>query len=129
MLIAADSPFIDNPPNRTVPSTKFPSSLPKFLEKAGLSWKSYGGYAANYLAGVNPKSRVKSQDFLVDAATGKLPNVSWLHAQIETDEHPPYPHPSGTPMGNVTKGMQWTVDQVNALVKGGLWPKSVVFIT
>jgi phospholipase C len=32
-------------------------------------------------------------------------------------------------MGNVTTGMQWTVDQVNAIVKGGLWPKTAVFIT
>ena len=25
--------------------------------------------------------------------------------------------------------MQWTVDQVNAIVKGGLWPKTAIFIT
>ena len=32
-------------------------------------------------------------------------------------------------MGNVTTGMQWTVDQVNAIVEGGLWGKSAIFIT
>jgi phospholipase C len=25
--------------------------------------------------------------------------------------------------------MQWTVDQVNAIVKGGLWPNTAIFIT
>ena len=25
--------------------------------------------------------------------------------------------------------MQWTVNQVNSVVKGGLWPKTVIFIT
>jgi len=30
-------------------------------------------------------------------------------------------------MGNVTTGMQWTVDQVNAIVKGGLWGKTAIF--
>jgi phospholipase C len=32
-------------------------------------------------------------------------------------------------MGNVTKGMQWTVDQVNSVAQGGLWATSVMFIT
>ena len=32
-------------------------------------------------------------------------------------------------MGNVTHGMQWTVDQVNAIVKGGLWKNTAIFIT
>lgn len=32
-------------------------------------------------------------------------------------------------MGNVTDGMKWSVQQVNAVVKGGLWPKTVIFIT
>ncbi len=32
-------------------------------------------------------------------------------------------------MGNVTTGMQWTVDQVNAIVKGGLWGRIAIFIT
>ena len=32
-------------------------------------------------------------------------------------------------MGNVTTGMQWTVDQVNAVVKGGLWSRVAIFVT
>ncbi|HZD11967.1 MAG TPA: alkaline phosphatase family protein, partial [Candidatus Binatus sp.] len=31
--------------------------------------------------------------------------------------------------GNVTTGMQWTVDQINAIVQSGLWSHSAIFIT
>jgi phospholipase C len=33
------------------------------------------------------------------------------------------------PVGNVTNGMEWTVTQVNAIIKGGLWPQTAIFIT
>src|SRR5437016_13741242 len=32
-------------------------------------------------------------------------------------------------MGNVTTGMQWTVDQGNAIVKGELWSRVAIFVT
>jgi len=31
--------------------------------------------------------------------------------------------------GNVTKGMQWTLAQLKAVVAGGLWPSTAFFIT
>jgi len=44
MLIAGDSPIIDNPPRSPQPVYDLPS-LPISLEKAGLTWGNYGGYA------------------------------------------------------------------------------------
>ena len=42
----------------------------------------------------------------------------------------PIPQDAGNPLvGNVTYGMQWTVDQINAIVQGGLWPKTAIFVT
>jgi hypothetical protein len=32
-------------------------------------------------------------------------------------------------MQNVTDGMNWTIDQVNAVVAGGLWDKTAILIT
>src|SRR2546430_17368372 len=32
-------------------------------------------------------------------------------------------------MGNVPTSMQWTVDQVSAVVKGGLWSRVAIFVT
>src|SRR5437867_3698202 len=71
-----------------------------------------------------------SAQFRQDAAAGKLPNVSWVYAPHDASEHPPDPNDAGNPLvGNVTHGMQWTVDQVNAVVQGGLWPKTAIFVT
>jgi len=129
MLLCADSPIIDNPPRRNPPPIQIQSSLPKTLEQSRLTWRSYGGYAIDYMQGVNSKWKLTSDQFQVDAAAGRLPSVSWVYASLEFDEHPPYSNPQGASMGNVTKGMQWSVDQVNAIVRGGLWPDVAVFIT
>jgi len=129
MLLCADSPVIDNPPHRTAPTIKIAASLPKSLEHSGLTWRSYGGYAIDYMDGVNPKWKLPSDRFRADAAAGQLPSVCWVYAPLEFDEHPPYNNPQGAAMGNVTKGMQWSVDQVNAIVRGGLWPNVAVMIT
>lgn len=126
MVVAADSPVIDNPSHFTgTPSFTLPSSLPLSLERAGLTWRSYGGFALNYLQGINTKWKLASDQFAKDAAGGSLADVSWVWSPGAFDEHPPF----GRGGGNVTVGMQWTVDQIGALVEGGLWQKSVVFIT
>jgi phospholipase C len=125
MVIAADSPFIDNPTRGD--KSRLSSSLPLNLEKKGSTWTNYGGYAFQYLGGISKNRNSTSDQFKIDASSGRLPNVSWVYAPSEFDEHPP---DSGRgPMGNVTIGMQWTVDQVNAIVKGGLWASSAIFIT
>ncbi len=129
MLMCADAQVIDNPPKRNPPTPRFTSSLPRSLEAAGLTWRSYGGYAIDYMDGVNASWKLTSDRFRTDAAAGQLPNVAWVYAPLQFDEHPPYSNPQGAPMGNVTQGMQWTVDQVNAVVWGGLWPRTAVFIT
>ncbi|MDA4125592.1 MAG: hypothetical protein OK452_00100 [Thaumarchaeota archaeon] len=125
MVVAADSPVIDNPPHFGTASFMLSSSLPLSLEKAGRTWKSYGGFAMNYMSGINAKWKQTSAQFKADANAGNLADVSWVWAPGQYDEHPPF----GSVNGNVTVGMQWTVDQVAALVAGGLWQKSVVFIT
>jgi phospholipase C len=125
MVLAADSPFIDNP--RPGDPARVASSLPLSLESHNLTWANYGGYAFQYLTGVGTRNKFTSDQFAKDAAAGKLPNVSWVYATSQFDEHPP--DPGKGPMGNVTTGMQWTVDQVNAIVKGGLWGKTAIFMT
>jgi phospholipase C len=127
MAVAADSPIIDNPRNFTTPPFMLSSSLPLSLEKAGRTWRGYGGFAMDYLSGINPKWKLTSDQFKSDAASGTLADVSWVWAPGEYDEHPP--DVQGGSSGNVTVGMQWTVDQVNSLVQGGLWPNTVIFIT
>jgi phospholipase C len=117
MVIAATSPVIDNPSGN--PVFDLPS-LPASLDATGLSWGNYGGYAFGMIKALRGRSTFASAQFAKDAAAGKLPTVSWVYAPTGFSEHP---------VENVTKGMQWTVDQVNAVVQGGLWPKTAIFIT
>ncbi len=125
MVLAAGSPFIDNP--HPGDPSRIASSLPLSIESHKLNWGNYGGYAFQYLSGVGGRNKFTSDQFAKDAAAGKLPTVSWVYATSQFDEHPP--DPGKGPMGNVTTGMQWTVDQVNAIVKGGLWQRAAIFLT
>jgi len=127
MVVAADSPVIDNPPNFQTPSFALPASLPLSLERAGRTWRGYGGFAMNYLSGINQNWKTTSAQFKKNASAGSLADVSWLWAPGQFDEHPP--DVKGSRSGNVTAGMQWTVDQISALVQDGLWQNSVIFIT
>jgi phospholipase C len=130
MVIAAASPIINNPhsndPKKLRPPYNLPS-LPALLQKAGYTWGNYGGYAFEYIQALrNSPSSHTSQRFAMDAAAGKLPAVSWVYApEIAHNLDPLSEHPTG----NVTDGMNWTVQQVNAIVKGGLWPSTAIFIT
>jgi phospholipase C len=133
MLIMADSPLIDNPSrsyrNNPGPPLYDQPSLPSQLEAAGLTWTNYNGYAFEFIKHTAGKKR-PGQQFATDAAAGRLPSVSWLYADSALSEHPAdtaAERQAGA--GNVTKGMQWTVDQVNAVVSAGLWPKTAIFVT
>jgi phospholipase C len=119
MLIAADSPVINNPSFGSTPSYNIPS-LPANLSAAGITWRNYGGYVFPYITALkgSPNS-VTAEQFAIDAAAGNLPAVSWVYPPNLQSEHP---------YDNVAFGMQWTVEQVNAVVQGGLWNKTAIFI-
>lgn len=126
MLICADAPLINNPANqyRPKPGDAFQlHSLPIQLEKAGLTWGNYGGYAFHYISDLAGHSGNHTRDlFAQHAAAGKLPTVSWVYGDGRPDlsEHP---------IQNVTDGMNWTVEEVDAIVKGGLWNEVAIFVT
>ena len=126
MLICADAPIINNPAHqyRPQPGDAYRlTSLPQQLEAAGLSWGNYGGYAFHFIADLAGHHGNHTRDlFQHHAATGKLPSVSWVYAdgRPALTEHPTQ---------NITDGMQWTVDQINAIVAGNLWSRTAIFVT
>ena len=128
MLLTADSPAIDNPPRGTVYDLP---SLPANLDRAGLTWGNYGGYAFGMIKALAGHASLPSEQFVKDASTGRLPAVSWVFAPHPYSEHPRdvQDRNARPPVGDVTAGMRWTVDQVNAIVAGGLWPHTAIFIT
>jgi phospholipase C len=128
MVLTADSPVIDNPSGNPVYDLP---SLPASLEAAGLTWGNYGGYAFGFIKALAGRPQLPSDQFANAAAAGKLPAVSWVYGPHAFSEHPPDAPDKGAnpPVGNVTNGMEWTVSQVNAIIQGGLWPQTAIFIT
>jgi phospholipase C len=137
MLIAAASPIIDNSSAKRSsyqPQAPFDvPSLPASLERAGLTWRSFGdqhNYFNDIVALKGSPQIVRWTQFDADAAAGTLPNVSWLYAPgspNELSEHPPYGKNAGQP--TVRLGMQWTADRVKQIAQSRLWASTAIFIT
>jgi len=135
MLIAADSPIIDNAGlSRTFqpqPPYDLPS-LPQHLSITKLSWKSYGSEFNyfNYIKNLKGSPHIVDwTQFDKDVAADKLSHVSWVYAPngpVDLTEHPPTHAHAG--QATVKLGMQWTVDRVKKLAQSRLWAKSVIFI-
>lgn len=124
MLVAADSPVIDNP-HKSDPASMQPPynipSLPANLQQAGITWKNYGGFVFDDITALmgNP-ANVSAGQFAIDAAAGNIPQVSWVFGAKNMSEHP---------TENVADGDNWSAAQIKAIVQGGLWPSTAIFIT
>ncbi len=108
------------------PCFDFPT-LADSLGNAGISWKYYSD-------GPNIFSTIRSirnspawytnfppaAQFVSDAERGNLPAMTWLATTADTDEHPP---------GSPCPGENWTVQVLNAVMRGPDWSSTVVFIT
>jgi phospholipase C len=137
MLIAADSPIIDNSSKtRTFQPQQpfdFPATLPDSLTAANLTWGSYGDPSFNYfnhIKSLQGKPQISSwTKFDTDVAAGTLPNVSWMYGpgNPERSEHPPYGKSAG--QHTVRVGMQWTADRVSVLARSNLWATTAIFLT
>jgi phospholipase C len=110
------------------------ATLTDLLEAGGISWKYYAppkgqpGYIWSILNAIRhirfsslwQSNVVPGGNFAQDAASGQLPAVSWLIADIPDSEHPP---------SSVCRGQNWTVAQLNALMQGPDWGSTAVFLT
>ena len=105
------------------------------LDAKGDSWRYYAppswGYAYQYSVfnairhiryGKDWQYIVPNDVFLYDAAHGRLPTVSWIVTPFDVSEHPG----NGT---GVCVGENWTVQMLNALMRGPDWSSTAVFLT
>jgi len=124
------SDFLDEHGNTTKQYPCFDiNTLGDLLTTAGVSWTSYSpaniGFNAfvliNHLFHSDEWNQhvVSYTQFTSDALAGKLPAVSWLVANAES-EHPPF---------SVCYGENWTVNQINAVMQGPDWPTTAIFLT
>jgi phospholipase C len=58
--------------------------------------------------------------FIPDARSGRLPSVSWLVTNEELSDHPPY---------SICEGENWTVDQINGIMRSPTWSSTLVVLT
>jgi phospholipase C len=103
------------------------------LDAKGYSWRYYappantGGYiwstfdAIKHIRyGPDWKFVVPTEQFMTDASDGQLPAVSWIVTPAMYSEHAP---------ASVCVGENWTVQMLNALMKGPDWSSTALFLT
>src|ERR1700751_393785 len=118
------------------------TTMPEQLQARGISWKVYTSPDQNILSGIfsdnvlsyfknfqDPTSPLFQNafgpqfpiDFISDAASGNLPQVSWIIASVVDSDHPPSP----SLFGENTLSMI-----INALTANpAAWAKTVLFAT
>ncbi|MDO8589252.1 MAG: alkaline phosphatase family protein [Armatimonadota bacterium] len=111
-------------------------TLADLLQDHGISWKYYapvkgeGGYVWSALDAIGhirqgplwSSNVVSWKQFVTDANQGTLPAVSWLVPPGPMSEHPDVDF-------SVCEGENWTVQQINAVMKGPNWRSSAIFLT
>ena len=118
------------------------TTMPEQLQARGISWKVYSSPDVNILSGIlsdnvlsyfqnfqDPASVLHQKafgpqfpiDFLTDAASGNLPQVSWLIGSVITSDHPPSPSVFGESILSLV---------ITALAANpAQWAKTALFIT
>jgi phospholipase C len=102
-------------------------------DAAGLSWRYYSspygqfGYVWNALDAVrnvrySPEWKTNTaptSSFAADAARGDLPALTWLTPPVKLSDHPPY---------SICRGENWTVTQINSIMRSRDWSSTVIIL-
>ncbi|HWE84529.1 MAG TPA: alkaline phosphatase family protein [Terracidiphilus sp.] len=118
------------------------TTMPEQLQTRGISWKVYGSPDQNILGGAfsdnilsyfknfqDPSSELYQNaftpqfptDFISDAASGNLPQVSWILASLVDSDHPPAP----ATLGETTLSLIVRALMANPIA----WAKTALFVT
>ena len=118
------------------------TTMPEQLQARGITWKVYSAPDANILNSIlsdnvltyfknfqDPTSQLYQNafvpqfpmDFLTDAATGNLPQVSWVIASLLDSDHPPAP----SLFGEATLATMLAALSLNP----ARWAKTALFLT
>jgi hypothetical protein len=124
LIVGGQSPTLRNPP-RTAPAPLWDMpSLPGHAAAHGLTWKAYTGtsdYPVSFYTQLKGSPQiVPSAQIEQDAAAGTLPDLSMVWHDAPADEHP---------VADVTIGQDAVWRAVDAIVRGGLWSRTVCMLT
>lgn len=121
MLMAAQTPTLDHIREETRGRYELPTIADRLSDKS-IPWRNYDGgirMVTMFKRALGSGNIHPLNQFAVDAATGRLPAVSWLTPHIADSEHPPY---------SVRRGENWTVRQINAVMQSPVWPRSAILV-
>jgi phospholipase C len=111
------------------------TTLSDLLDNVGLTWHYYAGQegTSGYLYSIFdsiPHIRngsewttnvTNTENFVQDVLQNNtLANFTWITPRFGTSEHPPE---------SICNGENWTVQQVNAIMKSQFWNSTAIFIT
>jgi phospholipase C len=127
IIVAGDFTRASNPgPVKTWRCPTHCYENPTFPEALTRSKKTWRAYASNFVPAFNMFRALDGRPEIVswkelqaDAARGTLPNVSWVYPEWKDSEHPPT---------SVCRGEQWTMQQLEALMRSPQWGRMAVFI-
>jgi phospholipase C len=103
-------------------------------DRAHVSWRYYAsqpgtyGYVWAALDAIRhvrfsqdwARADIPSERFASDVAHGNLAAITWLTPDLPQSEHPP---------ASMCVGQNWTVDQINAVMKSPLWSSTAIIVT
>ncbi len=109
-------------------------SFPDVFQRYHVSWKYYAppqfasGYVWSALDAIKhirfgplwKTNVVRDTTFIKDVQSGHLPQVSWLVTNAIESDHPP---------ASICLGENWSVRQINAVMKSRYWKDTAIFLT
>lgn len=96
-------------------------TIPGLLERAGYTWKNYGSLTVPLVRSLQSKSANRAtEDFFVDVAQGRLPNLSFLMSPDGADE---------SPVSGTVKGELFSARVLRAVRDHGHWESTAVIVT
>ena len=104
--------------------------LPDLLQRRGISWRYYTSDSPLVQAlkavphvrfGPMYRNVVDVDGFAADAASGRLPAVSWVIPPFMESDHPGY--------ADICRGENWTVRTLDAIMRGPDWDTTAVVLT
>ena len=123
--------FSENAQGTPEPYWSFPcyniNSIPQELNKAGISWKYYGGApiwdAPQFIQPIvnSPDNIINPNQFVKDVQAGKMAQVSWITPSGNgLTDHPPAPLQGGE---NFVTGI------INSVMNSSYWSNTAIFLS
>lgn len=124
LIVGGQSPTLRNPSRRAPQPVWDLPSLPGLADENGVSWRVYAAareYPVAFYEQLGGSTNVvASTQFVDDVNRGELAALSLVYHDPPLDEHP---------AADVTQGMNAVWQAVDAVVRQGLWEKTLFVLT